>query len=99
MVLQQHPPEGAKLLARAAAGQRVEWLAALEEQSLAGGVRLLDPDAGRVHAAQDRPVAAAHDLACDDARARRHHRGVLLETRNPRVHRWKRLVQRGDRLG
>ena len=45
VVLQEHPPEVAQVVARRAAGERVERLAPLEEKALARHVLLLDPDA------------------------------------------------------
>src|SRR5439155_21069606 len=62
VVLQQGPPQRAELVALVAAGDRVERLAALEEEALAPRVLLLDPDALRVHAAEDRSVAATDEL-------------------------------------
>ena len=99
MVLKERAPQSAQFIARGAAGECVERLAALDQQPFAGDVLLLDPHARRVHAAKDRPVATAHDLAGDDAAADRHRRGVLLETRDPRVDARKRPMHGDDGLG
>jgi len=69
MVLEQGPPERPQGVAGTAAAERVERLAALEEQPLACGVLLLDPGARGVHPTEDRPVLAGHHLANEDARA------------------------------
>src|SRR6267378_6496102 len=85
MVLQEHPPELAELFARGAAGEGVERFASLEKEPLAGNVLLLDPDAGRVHAAQDRTVPTARDLAPHHVLEWRHRGRVLLQVRDPGV--------------
>src|SRR2546425_11537391 len=43
MVLQEHSPKLAELVARGAAGERIERLATLEEQALTSDVLLFDP--------------------------------------------------------
>src|SRR5207244_10066359 len=45
VVLQEHPPEVAELVASGATGERVERLAPLEKEPLAGDVLLFDPHA------------------------------------------------------
>ena len=85
MVLQERAPELAELGARGPAGQGVERLATLQEEAFAERVLLLDPHAGGVHAAEDRPVAAAHYLAADDATRQRRRVGVFLQARDAGV--------------
>src|SRR5205823_14712411 len=82
MVLQQGPPQGAQGFAGTAAAERVQRLAALQEQSLAGGILLLDPDPGRVHAAQDRTVLAGDHLPDEDAGRSRYGGDELFERRD-----------------
>ena len=85
VVLQQHPPELAELVARATAGERVERLAALDKKPLTGNVLLFDPDTSRVHAAQDRTVPPARDLAAHHVLERRHRGRVLLQACDPGI--------------
>src|SRR5438552_3582509 len=85
MVLEQHPPELAELVARPTAGERVERLAALDKKPLTGNVLLFDPDTSRVHAAQDRTVPPARDLAAHHVLERRHRGRVLLQACDPGI--------------
>src|SRR6185436_4791414 len=99
MVLEQRAPQRADLLARDPARQRVERLAALEEQPFAPGVLLFDPDARGIHPAEDRAIPAAHHLAHYLATRLGHLGLVLLEAPDARVDVPRCLVKRGDRFG
>ena len=99
VVLQEHAPQVAKLVACGAAGERIERLALLEENALAGDVLLLDPYARRVHAAEDRSVPAARDLAAHPVPKRRHGGGEVLEARDLRVDVPEYLPHLAHRLG
>ena len=92
VVLQQRAPERPHLVPRGATRERVERLAPLEQEALARHVLLFDPYARGVHAAEDRPVTAAHHLADHQAAWLGHVRLVLLEARDARVDVGQQLV-------